>query len=135
MALSKVTYLGELRTSATHLQSGSEIISDAPLDNEGKGQAFSPTDQLATSLATCMLTIMGIRARDLKVDMSGATAEVTKIMSSNPRRVAEIKVAIHMPSNPFSDREKKVLEQSARTCPVMYSLHPDIRKDIIFIWK
>ena len=90
MATSKVTYLGDLRTSSIHLQSGSEIISDAPLDNNGKGEAFSPTDTVANGLASCMFTVMGIKARDLDVDFSGSTAEVTKIMGTDPRRITEI---------------------------------------------
>ena len=100
MATSKVTYLGDLRTSSIHLQSGSEIISDAPLDNNGKGEAFSPTDTVANGLASCMFTVMGIKARDLDVDFSGSTAEVTKIMGTEPRRIREIHVTFHFSINP-----------------------------------
>ena len=134
MSTSKVTYDGSLRTRAIHLRSGSEVISDAPTDNKGKGQAFSPTDLMSTSLASCMLTIMGIQAEDLNLNIAGATAEVTKVMASNPRRVSEIHLNIKMPDQPFTDREKKVLEQAARTCPVMFSLHPDIQKEVVFNW-
>jgi uncharacterized OsmC-like protein len=134
MATSKVTYLGELRTSSIHLQSGSEIISDAPVDNNGKGEAFSPTDTVANGLASCMFTVMGIKARDLGVDFSGSTAEVTKIMAAEPRRISEIHVAFTM--NLVADEKiKTILERTAMTCPVFYSLHPDIKKEITFNWK
>jgi uncharacterized OsmC-like protein len=134
MATSKVTYLGELRTSSIHLQSGSEIISDAPVDNNGKGAAFSPTDTVANGLASCMFTVMGIKAQDLGVDFSGSTAEVTKIMAAEPRRISEIHVAFTM--NLVADEKTKtILERTAKTCPVSYSLHPDIKKEIVFNWK
>jgi len=134
MATSKVTYLGELRTSSIHLQSGSEIISDAPIDNNGKGEAFSPTDMVANSLATCMLTVMGIKARDLGVDFSGSTAEVTKVMAAEPRRISEIHITFHM-NLVADDKTKIILERTGMTCPVHYSLHPDIKKEIVFNWK
>jgi len=130
MATSKVTYLGELRTSSIHLQSGSEIISDAPIDNNGKGEAFSPTDMVANSLATCMLTVMGIKARDLGVDFSGSTAEVTKVMAAEPRRISEIHITFHM-NLVADDKTKIILERTGMTCPVHYSLHPDIKKEIV----
>src|SRR5436190_907563 len=131
---SKITYLGDLRTSSIHVQSGSEIISDAPIDNQGKGEAFSPTDTVANALATCMLTVMGIKARDLDVDFSGSTAEVTKIMGTEPRRITEIHVVFDMNIS-ADDKTKTVLEKTAMTCPVLQSLHPDIKKDVIFNWK
>ncbi len=134
MATSKVTYLGDLRTSSIHLQSGSEIISDAPIDNNGKGEAFSPTDTVANGLASCMFTVMGIKARDLTVDFSGATAEVTKIMAAEPRRISEIHVTFDM-NVAVDDKTKTILERTAMTCPVFYSLHPDIKKEITFNWK
>jgi len=131
---SKVTYLGDLRTSSIHTNSGSEIISDAPLDNNGKGEAFSPTDTVANALATCMLTVMGIKARDLEVDFSGSTAEVTKIMGTDPRRITEIHVTFSM-NLEADDKTKTILEKTAMTCPVFFSLHPDIKKEITFNWK
>jgi len=134
MATSKVTYLGELRTSSIHLQSGSEIISDAPVDNNGKGEAFSPTDTVANGLASCMFTVMGIKAQDLGVDFSGSTAEVTKIMAADPRRISEIQVTFTM-NLVADDKTKTILERTAMTCPVFYSLHPDIKKEITFNWK
>lgn len=134
MATSKVTYVGDLRTSSIHVNSGSEIISDAPLDNNGKGEAFSPTDTVANALASCMFTVMGIKARDLDVDFSGSTAEVTKIMGTDPRRITEIHVTFSMSIHP-DDKTKTILERTAMTCPVFFSLHPDIKKEVVFNWK
>jgi uncharacterized OsmC-like protein len=134
MPTSKVTYLGELRTSSTHLQSGSEIISDAPVDNNGKGEAFSPTDTVANGLASCMFTVMGIKAREMGVDFSGSTADVTKVMAADPRRISEIHVTFNM-SIEADNKTKTILERTALTCPVHYSLHPDIKREIVFNWK
>lgn len=134
MPTSKVTYLGELRTSSIHINSGSEIISDAPLDNNGKGEAFSPTDTVANGLATCMFTVMGIKARDMDVDLSNSTAEVTKIMAADPRRISEIHIVFNL-NVAVDDKTKTILERTANTCPVHYSLHPDIKKEITFNWK
>ncbi|MCF6141620.1 OsmC family protein [Flavobacterium sp. K77] len=130
---SKVTYLGDLRTSSIHLQSGTEIISDAPLDNNGKGEAFSPTDTVANALASCMMTIMGIKARDLEVDLSGSIAEVTKIMNAEPRRIGAIEIVFVLKGTDDS-KQKTILERAAMTCPVFLSLHPDIEKRITFDW-
>jgi uncharacterized OsmC-like protein len=130
---SKITYLGDLRTSSIHLQSGSEIISDAPIDNNGKGEAFSPTDTVANALGSCMFTVMGIKAQDLQVDLSNSTAEITKIMAADPRRISEIHVVFNF--NVDADKKNKtILERIALTCPVYYSLHPDIKKVITFNW-
>ena len=131
---SKVIYTGELRTTNIHLRSGSEFVTDAPKDNQGLGQAFSPTDTVATGLANCMLTVMGIKARSLGVDMVNATAEVTKTMAPSPRRIAKIKVHVIMPQG-IPQIHRKILEQVANTCPVIYSLHPDIEKDISYEWE
>ena len=130
---SKVEYLGGLRTECTHQLSGQKFVTDAPPDNQGKGEAFSPTDLCATSLATCMLTTMGIRARDL--DITGAYAEVTKIMASDPRRISRIEVKIVMPKNNFSPKDKKVLDTIARTCPVALSLSENIEQVIDIEWQ
>ena len=129
-----VTYLGDLRTSSIHLQSGVEILSDAPVDNNGKGEAFSPTDTVANALATCMMTIMGIKARDLDVDLTGSTAEVIKIMNAEPRRIAAIEVAFEMYGTAVM-KNKTILERAAITCPVFLSLHPEVEKRIVFNWK
>ena len=131
---SKVTYLGELRTSSIHMQSGTEIISDAPTDNNGKGEAFSPTDTVANGLASCMMTVMGIKARDLNVDFTNSTAEVIKVMGTEPRRITEIHVKFDM-SIAVDQRTKLILERTAMTCPVLNSLHPNIKKEITFNWK
>ncbi|GGH46231.1 OsmC family protein [Mangrovimonas yunxiaonensis] len=131
--VSKVTYLGDLRTENLHVKSGQTYITDAPTDNNGKGEAFSPTDTVATGLANCMLTVMGIKARDLKIDMAGTTAEVTKLMASHPRRISEIKIELSF-TGEFDEKSRKILEKTALTCPVYYSLHPDIKKDIRFKW-
>jgi len=134
MATSSLIYTGELRTVATHLQSGVEIITDAPTDNQGKGEAFSPTDLLATSLGCCMLTIMGINARNNGMDIDGTKVEITKIMASNPRRVSEIGVLLILPNKSYSEKERKMLEIAALNCPVAKSLHPEIKQDVQFIW-
>ncbi len=132
---SKVLYEGDLRTVATHLQSGTVVETDAPVDNQGKGERFSPTDLVATALASCMMTLMGIAARTHKIDIDKASCEVTKIMVANPRKIGEIKVDIRFPeSASFSDKEKSILEHAALTCPVYLSLHPEVRKSVNFFW-
>lgn len=131
---SKVTYIGDLRTTSVHLQSGTEVLSDAPKDNHGKGEAFSPTDLVANSLATCMISIMGIKSRDLNVDLTGSTVEVTKIMQAEPRKIAKIITILNM-NIAADEKTKTILERAAMTCPVMLSLHPDIEKEVTFNWK
>lgn len=131
--ISKVTYLGGLRTSNTHLKSGDSYNTDAPTDNNGKGEAFSPTDTVATGLANCMLTVMGIKAEKMGLDLSGTTADVTKIMAADPRRISRIGVDISFTINP-DNKSKKILENTALSCPVIYSLHEDIHKDVTFKW-
>lgn len=133
MSTSRVIYLGNLRTENEHLKSGNKFITDAPTDNNGKGEAFSPTDTVATALANCMITVMGIKARDLQVNMDGTTAEVTKIMAANPRRISKIQVILNFPSG-IDEKSRKILENTGRTCPVLQSLHPDIEKQIEFHW-
>ncbi|SCY88693.1 OsmC family protein [Flavobacterium caeni] len=131
---SKVTYLGDLRTSSVHIESGAEILSDAPKDNHGKGEAFSPTDTVANALGSCMLSIMGIKARDLQVDLIGSTVEITKIMQSEPRRIAKIVADVQMIVE-ADEKTRTILERAAMTCPVFLSLHPDIEKVVTFTWK
>jgi uncharacterized OsmC-like protein len=126
-----ITYTGGLRTEAIHEHSGNQLITDAPKDNQGKGEAFSPTDLLSTSLGCCMLTIMGIVADRNKIELTGTKAEITKIMGSNPRRVIEIDVKIIFKKN-YEAREKELLEHAAVTCPVAKSLHPDLKQTIHF---
>ncbi len=128
-------YLGRLRTYSLHKQSGDTIKTDAPRDNQGEGQHFSPTDLLANALGTCIITVMGIKARAEKISMEGATFHVKKKMASNPRRISEVEVHIYMPSHDYSDREKKILEKAAHHCPVANSLHPDVSEIILFHWS
>lgn len=132
---STITYLGNLRTQATHIKSGEKIITDAPTDNQGKGEAFSPTDLVATALGSCMLTVMGIKAREMQVDLTGAEISITKIMGTEPRRITEIVVAFSLAAPTLSEKEKAILENTARTCPVFYSLHPELTKTISFNWN
>ena len=129
-----MTYTGGLRTEAIHLRSGNKIITDAPIDNQGKGEAFSPTDLASTSLATCILTIMGIAARNHNINMEGTEAEVTKVMASDPRRIARIEINITMPAISYASKDKKILEAAAHHCPVALSLHPDTEEKISIHW-
>lgn len=133
MATIETTYLGGLRTEATHLQSGTKIITDAPVDNNGKGEAFSPTDLLAASLGSCMMTIMGIAANTHGIDIDNTQCSITKIMAANPRRVAEVVVNFKFPKE-YTDKEKKILEHAALTCPVHLSLSEDVKKTVDFGW-
>jgi putative redox protein len=133
---STVVYDGNLRTVCTHLQSGSVIETDAPVDNQGKGERFSPTDMVATALGTCMLTIMGIKARDMNIDLKGVKIEVQKNMKADPRRIGGIILTFHFPESLIlSDKEQTILERAAHTCPVMYSIHPDIEVNTTFNWN
>ena len=129
---SLVVYEGDLRTINTHLQSSSQLETDAPTDNNGKGERFSPTDLLATSLANCMLTTMGIRTRNMDIDLKGIRVEVEKIMKPDPRRVAGINLVFHIPENlgHATEKDKEFLKQVAENCPVAKSLHPDIEVNI-----
>lgn len=135
MTTVKTIYLGELRTENEHLQSGNKIISDAPTDNQGKGEYFSPTDMLATALGSCILTIMGIKARDNGIDIKGTQVDVTKIMASNPRRVAEVIVEFTFPKKKYTAMEKQQVESVAGISPVPLSLHPDLKQTIRFNWQ
>jgi len=132
MKTSKITYLGDLRTEAVHLKSGKTVITDAPPDNNGKGEAFSPTDLMSTSLGCCMLTIMGIAAKTHNININGTTIDITKKMEANPRRVGEIVVEFTMPKNNYSDKEKAILENAAVTCPVAKSLSAELKQTIVF---
>lgn len=130
---SKVTYLGDLRTESEHVQSGMKMLTDAPTDNQGRGEAFSPTDTVATALATCMLTIMGIKARDLDLDLRGATALVQKTMAPDPRRISRIEITFTFPKS-YGEKSKRIIERAAKTCPVLHSLHPEIDLEIGFTY-
>lgn len=131
----KVIYKGDLRCECTHLQSGSIIETDAPTDNRGKGQRFSPTDTICVGLATCIITTMGIRASDMGFDLSGTEITVMKHMIPNPRRIGKIEIVLKITSaTPISEDDKKLLQNIGDNCPVMISLHPDIEKLITYDW-
>ncbi|MCA1752214.1 MAG: OsmC family protein [Cryomorphaceae bacterium] len=134
MTTANVKYDGNLRTVCTHLKSGREIITDAPVDNNGNGDAFSPTDLTATSLASCMITVMGIAARQRDIEFSGARAEVTKVMLSDPRRIGKIQIVMKIPDHGYTDKTREILKNTARTCPVAKSLHPEIEVDLSFVF-
>ncbi|MBS1688736.1 MAG: OsmC family protein [Bacteroidetes bacterium] len=131
----QVIYKGDLRTEATHLRSGTVIETDAPVDNQGKGERFSPTDLVATALATCIATTMGIGARTHNINIDGLVCDVEKIMAADPRRIAEIKVALTFPKGQhYDEKQMSLLKHIAETCPVARSLHPDLKQMLTFIW-
>ena len=129
---SNVVYEGDLRTTCTHLRSGSYFETDAPVDNNGKGERFSPTDLMATSLATCMITVMGIKARTMGFDLNGVKIDVEKIMKADPRRVGGINLSFHIPDalKNVDDKTKTILKHTGNTCPVQQSIHPDIEVNV-----
>ncbi len=128
----EIIYEGQLRTRATHLQSGNTLITDAPTDNHGRGEAFSPTDMVAAALGACMMTIMGIVADRHGINLVGTLVRVKKIMQANPRKIAAIEVYFSMPAQISDPKDRQLLENAARTCPVALSLHSDIRQDVVF---
>ncbi len=132
----EIIYKGNLRTQATHLQSGTSIETDAPTDNQGRGERFSPTDLVATAYGTCMITTMAIRAADMQLNFDNTRIEITKIMSSDaPRRIAGIKCHLYFsPAFQANDEQKEQLMRIARSCPVEKSLHPDVQLDVAFHW-
>ncbi len=132
---SKVIYKGDLRTEMTHLESGNIVLTDAPKDNHGKGEAFSPTDIVATALGSCMLSIMGIYAKRHDINIEGTTVEITKHMVANPRRIGKIEAVIIMPQHKYDESDKKALEHAALTCPVAQSLHADLEQEVRFVWQ
>ena len=132
---STVIYEGELRTVALHIASGTTIETDAPVDNQGKGESFSPTDLVATALGSCMLTIMGQKARDHKIDLKGTRIEIQKIMKAEPRRMSGITLTFHLPTNlRLSEKQIIILQRAAETCPVMLSINQEIVVDVNFNW-
>ena len=134
MTTVKAKYLGDLRVECEHLQSGTKIITDAPTDNNGKGEAFSPTDLCATSLGACMMTIMGIYARHAGLDLEGTEIEISKKMLQDPRRIGGVDIIFNMPAKNYSAKDKKALERAAHTCPVHFSLNGEIEQNIVFNW-
>ena len=134
MSRVNIVYINNLRTETEHIASGKKIITDAPVDNNGKGEAFSPTDLVATALGSCMITIMAISANKYDIDVSGTNASIKKIMGSDPRRISEISIDINMNKN-IEEKDRKRLERAALACPVHKSLHPDLEKKIRFIYS
>ncbi|HTE28405.1 OsmC family protein [Flavitalea sp.] len=133
---STVVYEGNLRTVCTHLKSGSAIETDAPPDNQGKGERFSPSDLVATALGSCMLTIMGIKARDMEVDLSEVKIDVEKIMKADPRRISGINLTFHFPlALELDEKQKTILERAAHNCPVIHSINPEIAIKADFNWN
>lgn len=130
-----VVYKGDLRCECTHLQSGSAIETDAPTDNRGKGERFSPTDLLCVSLTTCMITTMGIRASDMNIDLSDTRIDVTKHMLADPRRIGRIDITLHFPVLGLSEKDKLLLQKIGDNCPVIKSLHPDLELNIVYEWN
>ncbi len=127
-----LTYSGQLRTQGTHLASGNTVVTDAPVDNNGRGEAYSPTDLVCSALGSCMMTIMGIVAERNTIDLTGMSMDITKKMVADPRRISEIVLEVKMPARTFTHKEKALLENAARTCPVALSLHPDIKQTLTF---
>ncbi len=134
MATVTAKYLGDLRVECVHERSGTRLVTDAPVDNNGKGEAFSPTDLCVTALASCAMTIIGISARAHGFDVTGTEIEINKTMSANPRRIGKIEVTFKMPARGYSDKDKLMIERAANTCPVHLSLHPDVEQVFTFIW-
>jgi putative redox protein len=135
MPTSEIIYTGDLRTEATHLRSGTTILTDAPADNQGKGEHFSPTDLVAAALGSCMLTIMGIAARNQGFDIDGTRITVTKVMTENPRRIGEIIVDLVFPHNKYTEQQRRALEHITTHCPVALSLHPELKQTISITYK
>ena len=131
----EIIYNGDLRTTCTHIRSKNEIITDAPVDNKGKGEAFSPTDLVATALLGCILTTIAIKVEEKGLDITGAKGTVEKIMASNPRRIATINMTISMPAKGYSESEKKLITKIAEFCPVGRSLHPDLDQNLSINWN
>ena len=130
---SVVNYLGNLRTESIHTSSNDRIVTDAPLDNNGKGEAFSPTDLVASSLSSCILTVIGIVSKQINYDLTNTKSSVKKLMGDNPRRIVKIEVKIEF-SNSADSRTRSIIEKTALNCPVAKSLHPDIKQNISFVW-
>jgi putative redox protein len=130
METASTKYIGDLRTEITHLKSGSIIVTDAPIDNKGKGEKFSPTDMVASALGSCIFTIMGIAAREHGFSIDGASCKITKIMTEAPRKIGEIKIEFDFAGNSYSDKQKKILEYCVKTCPVSLSLNESVFQNV-----
>ena len=135
METAKTIYKGDLRTEITHIRSGSVIITDAPVDNKGKGEYFSPTDLVASALGSCIFTIMGIAAREHGFSIDGSTCSITKIMTENPRKIGEIKIEFDFTGREFTDKQKKILNYCVKTCPVALSLNESLFQNVTLIFR
>ena len=135
MATISARYLGDLRMECVHNQSGAKILTDAPSDNQGKGESFSPTDLCATALGTCAMTIIGTYCKTHGVDVTGTEVEINKTMSADPRRIGKIEVVFKMPPRSYSAKEKTIMERCTASCPVHMTLHPDVEQVFTFIWQ
>jgi uncharacterized OsmC-like protein len=131
----RTKYKGDLRTEAVHLRSGSVIVTDAPVDNKGKGENFSPTDMVAAALGSCIFTIMGIAAREHGFSIDGSSCRITKIMTENPRKIGEIKIDFDMTAIDYTEKQKKILENCVKTCPVARSLHESVFQNVTLIFR
>jgi putative redox protein len=134
METAKTKYLGDLRTEIIHVRSGSTIITDAPVDNKGKGEYFSPTDMVASALGSCAFTIMGIAAKEHGFSIDGCTCKITKIMSDNPRKIGEIKIEFDFTANEYTDNQKKIMELCVKTCPVALSLKDSLIQNVSLLF-
>ncbi|MBS1512684.1 MAG: OsmC family protein [Bacteroidetes bacterium] len=131
-----VVYKGQLRCECTHLQSGTVIETDAPTDNRGKGERFSPTDTVCVALATCIVTTMGMKAMDMNIDLTGTNISITKYMLADPRRIGKIDVILQFPTTlALDEKDKTILERTGNNCPVAKSLHPDVVQHIEYHWQ
>jgi len=134
METAATIYKGDLRTEITHLRSGSVIITDAPVDNKGKGENFSPTDMVACALGSCIYTIMGIAAREHNFSIDGSTCRITKIMTENPRKIGEVRISFDFTMNKYTEKQKKILDYCVKTCPVALSLNESVIQNVILIF-
>jgi putative redox protein len=135
METAKTKYLGDLRTEIVHLRSGSIITTDAPVDNKGKGENFSPTDMVATALGSCIFTIMGIAAREHSFSIDGSTCTITKIMTESPRKIGEIRIEFNFTGKEYSEKQKKILDYCVKTCPVALSLNESVFQNVTLLFK
>jgi putative redox protein len=135
METAKTKYLGDLRTEIIHVRSGSVITTDAPVDNKGKGENFSPTDMVASALGSCIFTIMGIAAREHGFSIDGASCKITKIMTDSPRKISEIKIDFDFTGNSYTDKQKKILEYCVKTCPVALTLNESVFQNVSMLFK
>ena len=135
METTKTKYLGDLRTEMTHVRSGSVIITDAPVDNKGKGEYFSPTDLVASALGSCIYTIMGIAAREHGFSLDGSSCSITKIMTDSPRKIGEIRIDFDMTTNNYTDKQKKILDHCVKTCPVALSLNESVIQNVVLKFR